>query len=718
MKKSDIKKIEKIQELLASNEIMQMAEKDVPRKIKTCYMNEYAYKTDLYFRCKLHGDILEVAIYETQCLRMGARRPSYEVFIDYEKRDYITRDVMHEKFLTAKMENLLVDRRKLECVTKRFISEEDNALIQRFLKKDDEGIQCIVDFQNKIKRERLLAVRAREVAPWDKQMKKVPDIPKDFMTWGERFAVQEHFIFYTYDKKGAKKGFCSCCKKEVPIVNPKHNKKAVCKCCGRHVTFKSRGKAGTFSTERYLGYLMQKVDDGMVLRTFYFTNHFAKGNEIPKVNMSETRRVLYTKEFAPDTYVYALYKNEYLRWVHTASFFRYGSLYSEPGRIYPRTLPSLAKDALKMTGLPEMIKALKNIDPEMYLNALRENPYLEQLAKSGLTRLAHAVIFDMKLDLDIQDIKELPKALGIDRARMKRLRENNGARVYLAWLKYEKRENTIIDDNVIRYFSEIGVTPDQLSFISDRMSETKICNYLKKQYKLSGRKPQELIGTWDDYLAMASRCKIDVKKEIFYKPKNLLESHNEVVKLCGGVEVALRAGEIASKFPDIDNICQSLKEKYEFHNKKYAIVVPDRIEDIITEGKVLGHCLDRDDRYFERMHDRETYIVFLRKTECIDTPYYTLEIEPDGTTRQKRTTGDNQNADYENAVDFIRKWQKEIRSRLTEEDFMLARRSAKLREEEFKELRRTNAKIRNGHLAGKLLADVLEADLMKAIDVA
>ena len=43
-------------------------------------------------------------------------------------------------------------------------------------------------------------------------------------------------------------------------------------------------------------------------------------------------------------------------------------------------------------------------------------------------------------------------------------------------------------------------------------------------------------------------------------------------------------------------------------------------------------------------------------------------------------------------------------------------RSAKLREEEFKELRKNQTKVWHGMLAGELLVDVLEADLMLAVE--
>lgn len=91
-----------------------------------------------------------------------------------------------------------------------------------------------------------------------------------------------------------------------------------------------------------------------------------------------------------------------------------------------------------------------------------------------------------------------------------------------------------------------------------------------------------------------------------------------------------------------------------------------------------------------------------------------MEIEPDGTARQKRTVGDRQDKDFQEAVSFIRKWQREVKKRLDETDKELAEQSAELRREEIEELRKKQTKIWNGDLAGKLLADVLEADLMVA----
>lgn len=212
---------------------------------------------------------------------------------------------------------------------------------------------------------------------------------------------------------------------------------------------------------------------------------------------------------------------------------------------------------------------------------------------------------------------------------------------------------------------------------------------------------------------MSKRLKRDITLEIFYKPKNLVESHDEVLQLCEDKNITLQAVDIAKVYPDVDTICESIKEKYEYRDQKYVLLIPNRIEDIIQEGRALRHCIRFSDDYYERIQRRESYIAFLRKADQPEKSFYTLEFEPDGTVRQKRTSGDRQNVDFNQAVSFIKKWQKAIQPRLTEEDYRLAKVSASLRVEEFKELRKKNAKVWHGHLAGMPLADVLEADLME-----
>ena len=104
----------------------------------------------------------------------------------------------------------------------------------------------------------------------------------------------------------------------------------------------------------------------------------------------------------------------------------------------------------------------------------------------------------------------------------------------------------------------------------------------------------------------------------------------------------------------MDAICESIKEKYEYSDQKYVLLIPNRIEDIIQEGRALRHCIRFSDDYYERIQRRESYIAFLRKADQPEKSFYTLEFEPDGTVRQKRTSGDRQNEDFNQAVSFIK----------------------------------------------------------------
>lgn len=107
-------------------------------------------------------------------------------------------------------------------------------------------------------------------------------------------------------------------------------------------------------------------------------------------------------------------------------------------------------------------------------------------------------------------------------------------------------------------------------------------------------------------------------------------------------------------------------------------------------------------------------MLFLRHTEDVDRAYYTLEVEPNGTIRQKRTLGDNQEDDIEEASAFLCKWQKVVAKRLDQEDMELAKASKMLRIQEFEELRESQVTVRTGKLAGISLLEVLQQDLMES----
>ena len=96
-------------------------------------------------------------------------------------------------------------------------------------------------------------------------------------------------------------------------------------------------------------------------------------------------------------------------------------------------------------------------------------------------------------------------------------------------------------------------------------------------------------------------------------------------------------------------------------------------------------------------------------------PWYTLEIEPGGNIRQKKSVLNEAYKDLDDALPFLRKWQQWVEKNLSAEDKKLAEKSDKARKDGYKQLREEKKLIWHGRLQGTLLVDALENDFMEAM---
>ena len=111
--------------------------------------------------------------------------------------------------------------------------------------------------------------------------------------------------------------------------------------------------------------------------------------------------------------------------------------------------------------------------------------------------------------------------------------------------------------------------------------------------------------------------------------------------------------------PIEEKVMKRIRKLYEYKDEKYSIIVPADLFDIVKDSTFLGHCVANTNRYYERISSEESYIVFLRYTDKPSRPWYTLEIEPGGTIRQKRSYSNEQYSDLQEAVPFLKEWQGE-----------------------------------------------------------
>ena len=526
-------------------------------------------------------------------------------------------------------------------------------------------------------------------------------------------------MFYRYQRGGAKTGYCSYCDRTVPIRKPKHNTLTKCPRCRKQMQFKAFGKMGRVRTGQNIVYLMQHYPGGFVIREFWAERSYSKEKyRNVKAFYHEFRRAIFDADAKPvQTFYWGLYKQRSLRWMkgYNCSADYAGA---ESGRVYGKTIPSLAKTVLQRTGLPELICAGKTVNPETYLVVLKKIPELERLSKAGLFSLARECAQSYYwLENRLQKAPEqkgLAAMLGIDRMELARLRRYDGGKLFLEWLQYEKQSRHVISDRMIRWLCGESIKPERLQFITDRMHIGQIQHYLNRQMKESRMSSKEVLNTWQDYLSMAARFGYDTKDSIIYRVRKLRQRHDELARRCDSQKLAPRVAEILQTYPHIEQNLHAIREKFAFTGKQFQLQVPDKLEEILMDSLKLGHCIANSDVYWERMERRESYLLFLRKTSEPDIPYYTVEAEPGGTVRQIRTCFNRQKSDIGAIRAFLKSWQKQLAKQLTQEDKQLAADSRELRIKELLQLRNNQVTIHTGDYAGRMLVDVLTEDLMEA----
>lgn len=728
MRKEELRKLKRIN---ATPKMVQMA-RDNQKKISyksSCGWPDKKKNTqfDMFVRTQTRGKYLMVCLFFPKKIAEGELTPTYEIYCNPEGNEYITRylEAGEEKaWRTAMADNLdtVINywpgywiRKDYPGIEKRiWQNPEGKKTIQMVLKTEKTGIDGLVEWQRKVKAKKVQEAEYREKAPWDADMRIVPKIMPSFKNWMKKEAARQYFIIYEYKNgKAPDMGWCSGCQRFVPIMEPRHNKEGRCK-CGRNITFKAAGRIKTLSTGWYRAQCIQKIDGGIVVREFEQYQYYRDADYTkPKSVMRENERILILDDGTVKRYFYGLYKNKEHRFILDKNYRPTGTYYAYYAtKLYTRNLSRLKKTVLKNSAID--LWEILPTSVTKYLAIERVNPAIEKLAKIGMFKLAQDLI---KVNCDggllKKDATELAKILKIDKERLKRLRKIDGGEISLRWYQYEKTVNRIWPDEMIKDFEDNKIRSSDFGFLSPPHSYVKLWNYLLKQRKLCGEPLFQIMRTWDDYIYMAEKAKMDIKNERIWKPKDLKADHNEVVLILQQGEMEKEAKKLEKKWPKVNENLEKLK-KFEYTDGKFSILAPENILDIVKEGRILQHCVHTCDFYFDRIQKDETYLFFLRRAEHKDVPWYTLEVEAGGNIRQKRTTGDNQNEDFEEAVPFLKKWQKEFIKRLTKEEKELGEKADQARVKEYQKLRKDGNKVWHGKLAGKLLADVLEEDFMAA----
>lgn len=562
-------------------------------------------------------------------------------------------------------------------------------------------------------------------------MDRLPELPGDFEDWLFCQAGEGREYIFKKDRECV----CTACRKTFPAQRllkedgkrAKHGEDAVCPACGQAVQVKTRNKRIEVRT---YAVILQNCDDELAVAR-HFDAWLSWTPERKRIRISESVRLMLYRDH-PKHYTCELYYNQCSADYDAAYFdrgnpankqIRAGYLYPEgveealTGTAYVgwgRIFSQMAKKGVRLNYNRCMATGSKKSVIAM----------VEYLFKGNFTKLLKETADDMSywtgdytgpLHPSGETIGEV---FGIrDRQKINRIRDCNGGENILKWMRWSDETGTKIPEETLQWLSEESIGEVYVHFVLDRMSLTQIMNYVKKQQQTSYRQKtaKSVLSQWEDYLRMCEQEQKDVKDEMVYRPRELKRRHNEIMEEIQRKQMIKQmnmdrekareqAARMREKFPGAEEILEEIREKYEYQNDEYMVIVPKELTQIAAEGMALHHCVGSTDRYYDRIRNRETYICFLRKKIEPEVPFYTLEVEPGGTIRQHRGYLDEE-PEIEKIRPFLREWQRAVKRRMTEEDRRYAAYSAVKRQQNIEELKAKN----NKRVLDGLMEDFMEA---------
>lgn len=604
-----------------------------------------------------------------------------------------------------------------------YASKEDKDRVKRYFETSRERYWSLESWESDMRRKRREKQLQNKMDRINLMLDSLtPPVPEDFYRWMHEEAFGKKYLFQRKDKeKDNVICMCNVCMKKWRQKKAVGIGTKICPKCGTQLQGTYRDEEASSET---LFLLQPCREPGKWIERVFSARCAFRPLQDTFVKLDEQIRIVVNKGLSWGECYYEDSLDADGRPVFWDA--NHNNLRIRAGYLYPGTLRDCAgvwPETLKNAGLHILAEKRIRANYNNILTTWHHKPWFEYLVKGGFTKLVQETAVGRYEEGSKSGRlngrgKTVQEVFRLSPERISRLRQANGGYKMLGWLQYEQSLGQKITPDNMAYLAK-SFWPDQSNVwkaLGYMRSANVFANYIRRQAKEMKASPAGVLNEWIDYIDMAGKLGMNLSHEMFYKPKNLKEAHDRCVRESHLEEGRKRAAGILQKFPDVEKNMDAIRAKYAYEGEEYCILVPDGIADIIREGRALGHCIDSTDRYFDRINQNISYLAFLRKRKEPAVPWYTLEIEPGGTVRQQRTTGNNQNReDVKSYTPFIREWQEAVRQRMTEDDRHKAETSAEVRMEEYRQLRDRGEKVWHGKLAGRLLADVLEGDLIENV---
>lgn len=429
---------------------------------------------------------------------------------------------------------------------------------------------------------------------------------------------------------------------------PREGKSGKCPMCGATGIYKCQGKIkGEYSKKIHL-FLGQKYkEDGVVLRYVEIekagTLGFIEGNDGPEMYNAaeelsgvEVARVYFEpgKKVQIDYHKHDWYRNE--DYWDDCNLYGIANIEIKPAPIMPETYEELKNTVFRYSGLKEYAAQVKEVNPIRYLQTYQKTPQMEMLAKMGLNETAEA-INDGHVGIIVDaSAKRLDDFLGIRAERVKKLIEGKGNLRLLRVLQIEKSLEQHWTEEQVDHLRETGLDIAQIAFAMNYMTIQKLLNRIERYagYKygtvhaIVTRSIRNTAIMYLDYLTMREKRGYDLNNSVYQQPRDLNGAHAQMVAETTREEVKKRLKETEEKYPNIKKRYRSLRKEYCYEDATYLIRPARSAEEIVMEGRILHHCVGGDG-YLSKHNEGKSYILMMRFRKEPETPYITIEINPE-----------------------------------------------------------------------------------------
>lgn len=459
----------------------------------------------------------------------------------------------------------------------------------------------------------------------ERMFETIPDVPQRFEEYCKSF-LPKIPVFY---RRNGKYADCICGKcGRVYMVGQKPVRHEATKCpiCGNEGFWEWRTVTNPRYTEKCVMLIQCTKEKSLTMRKWRVSLSYVQGGEA-KIKLKEIKRSILklgdVYEFNND--MVCTSHGWERRWACGK-----GHEYIDCDTTFPGWEKEIERSELKYCNVNAISNCAGWEGIEDALRAFANNPAIEMYAKAGMDELVrHLLQKDGRTRLINRRAKTLNGQLRIkDRAKIKRLIAEKGSILLLKILQQEEKSGCNWTAEQEQFLKRMYVHYEgekRVNFCLRYMSLQKLMNRIKKYKKQENEDDWMVLGRYKDYLRMREELGYDMTNEVYVYPKNLKKKHDEMVKEREARRDELYAEKMRVKYPDIAKRYGKYCKKYGYEQNGYFIRPARDAEEIIMEGRLQHHCVGGEN-YLRKHNDGKTVILFLRKVETPDIPYYTIEM--------------------------------------------------------------------------------------------